>query len=300
MVGRNLQESCDFNKYEFFTPSFSELDLLDNTSVYEYIDKISPNIIIHCAGKVGGIQSNMSDPVGYFVENLNIGMNVVLSAKKAGVKKLINLGSSCMYPKDYKSPLKEEYLLEGVLEPTNEGYALAKISVAKLCEYISSKEPEFMYKTLIPCNLYGRFDKFNPLNSHLIPAIIHKTQLAIEDGKDVEIWGDGNARREFMYVGDLAECVWQVAQKIEEVPQYMNVGLGYDYTINEYYEVISKVLGFNGEFIYDLSKPVGMQQKLVDISRLDIFGFKAKTSLEEGIKKTYEFYLKVRGEFNGR
>ncbi|MDD3012235.1 MAG: GDP-L-fucose synthase [Candidatus Gastranaerophilales bacterium] len=292
MVGKNLLEHPDIKKHDVLTPSSKELNLLDDKIVFDYLTSNKPNIIIHAAGKVGGIQVNMKNPTSFLIENINMGINLVMSAKKTNIKRFLNLGSSCMYPRDAQNPLNEELILKGELEPTNEGYAIAKVTIARLCEYISREDPTFYYKTLIPCNLYGKWDKFDPSHSHMIPAVIKKIHEAKINKQDsIEIWGDGKARREFLYAGDLADCILQSIQNFDSVPTYMNVGLGFDFTINEYYEIIGKVVGFTGEFTHDLSKPVGMKQKLVDISKLNQFGWKYKTNLEEGIKKTYEFYL---------
>ena len=223
-----------------------------------------------------------------------MGMNLVRAAKECGVKKFINLSSSCTYPRDYINPLKEEYTLKAELEPTNEGYALAKLSILKMCEYISKEYEGFEYKTLIPCNLYGKYDKFDEKNAHMIPSIIRKLdQAKKQDIESVEIWGDGEARREFMYAGDLADCIAFTISNWKKVPVLMNVGLGYDYTVNEYYENIKKILGYKGTFTHDLTKPVGMKQKLLDVTRAKDIGWIAKTSLEEGVKHTYEYYLRT-------
>jgi GDP-L-fucose synthase len=163
----------------------------------------------------------------------------------------------------------------------------------RLCEYICKEDITMQYKTFIPCNLYGRFDKFDPVHSHLIPAIIHKVhQAKIQKEKSVEIWGDGNARREFMYAGDLADAILKAIAEFEKVPDLMNVGLGIDHSINEYYQVVAKVVGWNGQFTHNLTKPVGMKQKLVSIGRQNTWGWQASSSLEDGIAKAYDFYLK--------
>jgi GDP-L-fucose synthase len=242
---------------------------------------------------VGGIQANMTHPVDFLVENVDIGRNVILAARNAGVKRLLNLSSSCIYPRNASNPLTEDLVLKGELEPTNEGYALAKIFAMRLCKYIRQEDQSLKYKTLIPCNLYGRYDKFNPDHSHLIPAIIYKVhQAKTLKEKTVEIWGDGSARREFMYAGDLADAVLKMISEFEQVPYVMNIGLGIDYSINEYYEVIAKTVGWDGQFKHDLARPVGMKQKLVAIDLQNTWGWQPPTSLEDGVAMTYDFYLK--------
>lgn len=293
MVGKNLLDHPEIKAFEVLAPRSTELDLRDFVAVYAYLDKHRPDMVIHAAGKVGGIQANMREPVGFLVENLDMGRNIVLASRQKGVKQLINLGSSCMYPRNHNEPMREDLVLKGELEPTNEGYALAKIVTARICEYISRQDASFQYKTLIPCNLYGRYDKFDPAHSHLIPAIIHKVHLAkITGDKQVEIWGDGKARREFMYAGDLADALLRAIRVFDTLPMMMNVGLGHDYSINEYYQAAADVMGYSGSFVHDLTKPVGMMRKLVDIDRQQSWGWTAQHTLRSGIEKTYEFYLK--------
>jgi GDP-L-fucose synthase len=298
MVGRNILEHPMAERFHFLVPTSADLDLCDFAKVQNYISTYSPEFVIHTAGLVGGIQANMARPVDFLVQNLDLGRNVILAARNAGVKKFLNLSSSCMYPRNAINPLTEDLILQGELEPTNEGYALAKIFALRLCEYLHKEDDSFEYKTFIPCNLFGRFDKFDPKHSHLIPAIIHKVHLAKVAGDEtVEIWGDGTARREFMYAGDLADAVLRAVKHFDAVPDLMNVGLGFDYSINEYYEAVAKVVGWEGEFSHDLSKPVGMKQKLVSVARQKDWGWVASTSLEDGIAKAYDYYLEVSNEF---
>ena len=293
MVGRNLLEHPSISSFEVIAPSSNELDLLDFKTVQNYLCKHEPDMVIHAAGKVGGIQANMREPVSFLMDNLDMGRNIVWAAHQAGVKQLINLGSSCMYPRNHQEPLVEDMVLKGELEPTSEGYALAKVVVARLCEYIMREDSRYQYKTLIPCNLYGRYDKFDPSNSHLIPAIIHKVyQAKLANQSEVEIWGDGTARREFMYAGDLADVIVRAINEFESLPNLMNLGLGHDYTINKYYQAAAEVLGYKGSFTHNLDKPVGMERKLVDVKLQESWSLSAQYTLQEGIKKTYEYYLK--------
>lgn len=292
MVGRNLLEHPEVNTFELLTPKSAELNLLQYESVIEYLNKFKPDMIIHAAGKVGGIQANIQEPVKFLMENMDMGRNVIWAAKNAGILKVLNLGSSCMYPRDASNPLSEDLILKGQLEPTNEGYALAKIMTARLCQYIQSEDSKYQYKTLIPCNLYGRWDKYEPEHSHMIPAVIRKIHESKISGENtLEIWGDGTARREFMYAGDLADCIIKAIKDFDSLPSTLNVGLGHDYTINEYYKIIAEIVGYDGKFVHDLTKPVGMKQKLVDVSRLSTWGWHSTVSLCEGIKETYKYYL---------
>jgi GDP-L-fucose synthase len=292
MVGQNLLEHPSLAGLEVLAPRSGELDLRNFDAVQNYLHKCNPDMVIHAAGKVGGIQANMREPVSFLMDNLDMGRNIVWAAHEAGIKKLINLGSSCMYPRNHNEPLREEMVLKGELEPTNEGYALAKVVTAKLCEYIVREDASCQYKTLIPCNLYGRHDKFDPVHSHLIPAIIHKVYQAKQAGlHEVEIWGDGTARREFMYAGDLADALLRAINQFDTLPALMNVGLGYDYSINEYYEVVAEILGYEGSFTHNLNKPIGMARKLVSTERQEAWGWCGKTSLRDGVKLTYQFYL---------
>jgi len=294
MVGRNIVEFEKSKNYILFTPSSSELNLLDRKAVDDYLKIYTPDIIIHCAGIVGGIQANIANPVKFLVDNTQMGLNIIMSAHETGIRKFINMSSSCMYPRDAKNPLSEELILKGELEPTNEGYAIAKVTSTRLCEYIHRENSKCQYKTIIPCNLYGRYDKFDPKHSHMLPAVIKKIHEAkLNNQTFVDIWGDGEARREFMYAEDLADFVYYAIENFESMPQNINVGLGHDYTINDYYKAIAKVIGFEGEFIHDLSKPIGMKQKLIDDTKLKAFGWHYQTSLEEGIRKTLHYYQEV-------
>lgn len=292
MVGRNLLEHSGIDDFEVLAPPSGELNLLNLKAVQDYLEQSKPNLIIHAAGIVGGIQANLREPVRFFLDNLDMGRNIVWAARSAGVKNLINLGSSCMYPRNHSEPLSEDMILKGELEPTNEGYALAKITTARLCEYITREDASYHYKTLIPCNIFGRFDKFDPSHSHLLPAIIHKIHVAKTNNEPtVEIWGDGSARREFMYGGDLADAIMQAIDKFDSLPLNTNIGLGHDHSINEYYHAAAAVMDYRGKFTHDTTKPVGMARKLVNIERQSLWGWKPRHTLQEGIEKTYSYYL---------
>lgn len=295
MVGSNLTQMFHENLYEKFellTPNSTELNLISYECTLESIRAAKPDIVIHAAGLVGGIQSNMINNSGYLNSNLLMGFNLINACLESDIEYVINIASSCIYPSDKLTPLKEDDLLSNKLEPTNEGYALAKISVLKYCEFIS-KEYSRCYKTLIPCNLYGRYDKFDTKVSHLVPAVIAKiTKAKSTQENEVEIWGDGSARREFMYASDFADLFRHVLvnEILDELPLIMNVGTGIDYTIKEYYSTAAEVIGFIPRYVYDLDKPVGMKRKLLDTSLQSSIGWEPKYSLKEGILETYNFY----------
>ena len=293
MVGRNVLEHPAIGEFDVLAPRRHELDLRDFGAVQAYLQASKPDMVIHAAGKVGGIQANMREPVGFLMDNLDMGRNIVWASHQVGIKRLINLGSSCMYPRNHSEPLGEEMVLKGELEPTNEGYALAKVVTARLCDYLMREDANYHYKTLIPCNIYGRYDNFDPAHSHLVPAIIHKVHQARQSGQDaVEIWGNGTARREFMYAGDLADAIVRAIKSFDTLPAYMNIGLGHDHTINDYYQVAAEVMGYTGGFVHNLAKPVGMARKLVSVERQHAWGWSARHALRDGIEKTYNYYLK--------
>ncbi|CAN5543059.1 GDP-L-fucose synthase [soil metagenome] len=292
MVGRNILEHAKASSHEIFAPSSQDMNLLDRESTLKAVRSFKPELVIHSAGRVGGIQANMASPVAFLVENVDMGRNIIGAAAEVGVPKLLNMSSSCMYPRNAPNPLSEDLVLKGELEPTNEGYAIAKVFATRYASYLMRERKELQYKTLIPCNLFGRFDKFDPENSHLIPAIIHKIHVAKEENlPHVDIWGDGEARREFMDAADLAEFVFSALEKFDRLPELTNVGLGFDHSINEYYQAVANVIGYKGLFKHDLTKPVGMKQKLVAVNRAQEFGWKATISLEAGIRKSYQYYL---------
>lgn len=297
LVGKNIQEHPEFKNHEFLIPSSSELNLLNSQSTKEYLEKNKPEMVLHCAGRVGGIQANMADMTGFLYENLMMGFHLVHACQQLKVSKFLNLASSCIYPKDIGFNITEEDMLRGPLEPTNEGYAIAKISVLKLCEYITTQFPNLNYKSIIPCNIYGRHDHFDALKSHMVPSVIMRMDKAVKENQEsFLIWGDGTARREFMYSEDLADAIFFAVNNFAAMPQNVNVGLGYDYSILEYYKAIAEVVGFKGRFEFDVSKPKGMQQKLVNTDKLKKLGWVSKFDLKSGLNKTYDFYLnKMRG-----
>lgn len=294
MVGRNLRQHPGLSSYDVLAPSSAELDLTDTRATFDWFERNRPDIVVHAAGKVGGIQANIAAPVEFLTRNTDMGRNVILAARQAGVKRLLNLSSSCIYPRNGVNPLTEDMILTGELEPTNEGYAIAKIFALRLCQYLRRESPELLYKTLIPCNLYGPFDHFDPAVSHMVPAVIRKIHSAhVAGANEVELWGDGTARREFMYVGDLADAIISAIGDFEALPDVMNVGLGHDYSINDYYATVAEVVGWKGRFVHDLTKPTGMRQKLVDVTRQTQWGFSPATDLRDGLAQTYRYFLET-------
>jgi GDP-L-fucose synthase len=293
MVGRNIREATGAAAHEVLAPARQELDLFDPSAVLRYIDTHQPDLVIHAAGRVGGIQANMREPVNFLIDNIDLGRNVVMSAMQAGVPRLLNLGSSCMYPRDAENPLREETILTGAPEPTNEGYALAKIAIARLCRYINQEHPNLSYKTLIPSNLYGRHDHYDSQGGHMVPMVIAKLHLAKQNGAaEADIWGDGTPRREYMYAGDLADAVWAAIDGFDAIPDVMNVGPGEDHSVNDYYAAIAEVVGFSGRFVHDLSKPSGTKQKLLDVGRMKAWGFSPRHAPREGMAMAYQYYLR--------
>lgn len=293
MVGRNVLAHPNAACYQWLTPTRTELDARNPQAVAHFLAQHRPDMVIHCAGKVGGIAANMAAPVDFLMDNLQLAQAVIAQAHKAGVPRLINLSSSCMYPRNVEGLLEEPMILTGELEPTNEGYALAKIVSLRLCQYLNQQYGA-AYKTLIPCNLYGAFDHFDPVASHLIPAVILKTHQAIASGAEtIEIWGDGTARREFMAASDLADCLFAALENPEayaSLPEVMNVGLGYDHTVTEYYQAVAELMGFSGGFVYNLEKPVGMRRKVVCVAQAKTWGWQAKRTLQQGLQEALEYF----------
>lgn len=297
MVGRNLLEHAWIRAQDLLAPPRAELDLLNPSTTQDYVQRNRPDLIIHCAGKVGGIQANINDPLSFFELNLAMGMNLLVAARQAGVQRLLNLGSTCMYPANLPGPLHEAQLMAGKLESTNEAYALAKLAVAKHCGYINAFDKTYRYKTAIPCNLFGRHDHYSLDNSHLLAAAIVKIHTASQmQEENVEIWGDGEARREFLSATDLAAFIAFAIQHFDRMPDLINVGPGEDYSINDYYAAVARVLGYRGGFRHNLDKPTGMRRKLSDVTRLRDFGWSANLTLEQGVAEACAYYL---DEING-
>ena len=271
-----------------------ELDLINQKEVKDFFCKERPEWVFLAAAKVGGIMANIKNPSEFLYENLMIECNIINSAYKYGVEKLLFFGSSCIYPRECLQPMKEEYLLNGKLEPTNEGYALAKIAGLKLCEYYN-KQYKTNFISLIPSNVYGIGDNFDLKNSHVMAALIRRFHEAkVRKLPIIKIWGTGKAKREFLYVDDLADACLYFMENYDakELSSFINIGTGKDISIKKLTELIRDTEGYEGKIVWDRSKPDGMPRKVVDITIANKLGWQAKVSLEEGINKTYMWFLK--------
>lgn len=277
--------------WSIIAPNHEHLDLQDRRATARFFASNQVDLVVHTAARVGGIASNIAHPVAYLLDNLEMNDSVIGEACRTRVPGLLFLGSSCMYPKDLPHDLREEDLLSAPLEPTNEGYALSKITAAKLCEFVAAQEG-LAFRTLIPCNLYGPGDHYEPERSHLIPAILHKLhQAKTENAGQVEIWGDGTARREFLYVDDLARFILRCTpDTLRGQPSCLNVGTGRDHSVLDYYRIGAQVTGYGGGFTFNLEAPTGMKRKLLDSKRAREFGWSSPTDLTVGMAATYEAY----------
>ena len=301
MVGsaivRKLQTKLGDNT-QLITCAHQDLDLTNQQQVDDFIAREKPDQIYLAAAKVGGIHANNIYPADFIYQNLMIQANIIHAAHKNNIQKLLFLGSSCIYPKSAKQPMKEEALLTGVLEPTNEPYAIAKIAGIKLCESYN-RQYSRDYRSVMPTNLYGPGDNYHPKNSHVIPALIRKFHEAKSDNASkVTIWGSGKPKREFLYVDDMASaCVYVMnldkevyQQQVKPMQSHINVGTGQDLTIKQLAEGMAKVIGFKGKIEFDISKSDGTKRKLMDSTRLNSLGWRPKIDLEQGIKQTYKDY----------
>jgi len=306
MVGsaivRQLEEE---GNVEIITRSRQELDLLSQSAVASFFQDTKVDEVYLAAAKVGGIHANNEFPADFIYENLMIETNIIHQAFKAGVKKLLFLGSSCIYPRMATQPIQETELGQGTLEPTNEPYAVAKIAGIKLCESYN-RQYGVDYRSVMPTNLYGENDNFHAENSHVIPALMRRMHDAMLVGDtEMVVWGSGNPMREFLHVDEMAEASIYVmnlsqatyAEHTEPMLSHVNVGTGVDCTIRELVETMAKVVGFKGELVFDTSKPDGTPRKLLDVSRLKSLGWQASIPLEEGLRLTYQWFIDNQGSF---
>jgi nucleoside-diphosphate-sugar epimerase len=301
MVGSAILRKLESQGAETIVRTRAELDLLDPAAVQRFLRAEKPDRILVAAAKVGGIHANNTYPADFIFENLMIECNLVHGAFEAGIRNLLFLGSSCIYPRDAAQPLVEEALLTGPLEPTNEAYAIAKISGIKLCDSYN-RQFDTDYRSVMPTNLYGPNDQFYSENSHVLPALMARFHDAMRDGaQEVVIWGSGRPRREFLHVDDLADaCLYVMGVDKAAYRQatgsttlgHINVGSGEEVTIAELATMLAEVSGFSGKISHDPSRPDGTPRKLLDTSRLTALGWRSRTRLEEGIRKTYEWFLR--------
>jgi GDP-L-fucose synthase len=299
MVGSSILNKIQ-KKYptaEIITIEKKFLNLTQQNLVFTYFENHKFDIVINCAAKVGGIHSNNKYRADFIYQNLQIQNNIIHASYLSGVKKLLFLGSSCIYPKFAEQPIKEEYLLTSPLEYTNEPYAIAKIAGIKMCEsYYKQYDCNFI--SVMPTNLYGQNDNFHPENSHVLPGLLHRFHLAkINNEPFVQIWGTGKAKREFMHVDDMADACLHVLENLEAKDLYnqnisqINIGSGYEISIAELAQKIREVVDYRGEIKFDLTKPDGTLRKLLDSSRLNKLGYKPKIDIDSGLKNTYNWYL---------
>lgn len=266
-----------------------ELDLREQVSVRNFFEREQPEYVVLAAAKVGGIMANIQSPAEFLYDNLAIQNNIIECSRVYGVKKLLFLASSCIYPRLSPQPMKEGYLLDGKLEPTNEGYAIAKIAGLKMCQYYNTQYGTD-YISVMPCNIYGYGDNFSPTRSHVVAALIRKVYEAKEkEAKSIPMWGTGMARRELMFVDDLADACFFLFTTYSG-NEFFNVGTGIDVSIKELAELIMDIVGYHAELDFDTSKPDGMPQKLMDVTKLTKAGWTASTSLREGLEKTYGYF----------
>ena len=293
MVGSALVREIknNFKEYELVLADREKLDLTDQNSVKKFIQNEKPNLIINAAAKVGGIHANDNFPADFIYQNLLINANLIHSAWECGVERFLNLGSSCIYPRACDQPIKEEYLLTGSLEKTNEAYALAKISGLEMCRHYRNQYG-VLFHSAMPTNLYGPGDNYEGINSHVLPALIRRFHEAKESGlSEVVIWGSGKPRRELMHVDDLARGVLFLLQ-LEEPPDWVNLGTGIDHSIEEIAELVKQTVGFHGNILKDETKPDGMPVKRLDVSLINSLGWQACTTLEDGVPLAYEDFLR--------
>ncbi len=292
MVGSAIIRLLEDSGYtNIITRTHNELDLTRQTEVEEFFDAEKPDYVFLAAAKVGGIMANSMSKAQFFYDNAMIALNVIHAAYKSGVTKLMNLGSSCIFPKLAPQPLKEEYLLTGPLEETNDAYAIAKISAIKMCRYYNEQYGT-NFLSVMPTNLYGKNDNFDLETSHVFPAMLRKIHEAKHTGGPVKLWGDGSPLREFLYADDLADAVVFLMENVDwkEIGDFVNVGTGKDIKLKDLAKLMAEIIGYKGSFSWDASKPNGTPRKLLDVSRLSALGWTAKTSLREGIEKTYKWY----------
>ena len=293
MLGSNLLKKINsLQEHSTIGLTRADLDLRDPKALGQILTREKPDLLIHAAARVGGIHANVESPFEFLASNLIMDTNVIQSCISAEIENVLYVGSSCMYPKDYRQPLVETDILAAPLEPTNEGYAIAKIAGSKLCDYASASFG-LNYRTIIPSNLYGPGDNFNPGSSHLLASVIRKVHEAkVTGASEIEVWGPGTARREFTYVEDLASWVAASVGEVANLPGILNLGIGLDHSVDEFYLAAMEAIEFEVKLLHDLSKPEGMKAKLMDSSKARNNNYwDPQTDLVAGLQKTYTWFL---------
>jgi len=294
MLGQNLVKSLSHTNHAVLAPGRSELNCLDAIGVRDYIGEQQPDLVIHCAGLVGGISANIASQYLFFKDNMLMSINVIDACLNAGVKELLNISSTNIYPDtQFDKQFYESDILAGKLNKSTEGYGLAKGCSSKLAEFASSQF-DVRYRSIIPSNIYGRFDSFSPSKSHMIPGIIRRIHEAFVSGLDsVEVWGDGSAKRGFLFAQDLADFIVTILEKVSLLPQNLNVCPDHDYSVFEYYKIVAGIVGYDGNFYFNKSMPVGSKLKKINCDQAASMGWVEKTPIKEGIQKTYEYFLEI-------
>lgn len=297
MLGSSIKRHLIDTKFDLLAPTSTDLNLLDAIAVNDYLRINKPEAVIHAAARVGGIQANIDSPYEFLTENIRMDSNLLTASLQYKVPNLLYMASSCMYPRETFQPMQESQILTGALEPTNEGYALAKLVATKTVE-LASVQYGLNWRSLILSNLFGPGDHFNSDKSHLLAAIITKVEAAKRtNAPEITMWGTGNVRREFTYVEDVADFIANKIFSLGDLPVVLNIGLGQDYSVLEYYQMVAQYAGYLGKITADTSKPEGMRQKLLNIEVAQTLGWNPDTRIADAIAKTYDWYIEsMRGE----
>ena len=293
MLGRHLVPLLEKTGHIVYSPNREELDLTDSKATSNYIETINIDTVIHCAAYVSGIASSTTTKHHSFDSNVMMGLNLIRACLEHGINNMINVGSATVYPNDAPQPLREDSLGDGAFEGPIEGYALSKYVVYRACA-MANEQHGVSFKTIHPCNLFGPYDNFSLETGHMLPAILHRMHQAKENGnKPIVIWGDGSAKREFLYGPDLADFLITAISRFSELPEVMNVGSGVEVSVNEMHQYMAKVIGYDGELQHDLTRPVGRKRRYLELSRQKEFGWSPKTQFEEALSFTYDHLREI-------